>query len=68
MRYFGFFGFRWTDSWIYSDALFWVISVVLNKFVDLFGCVISSSLFFVRQIGGSIRMGNFGLFGLFGFC
>ena len=36
IRYFGFFGFPWTDSWIYSDAFFWVVLVVLKKFVDLF--------------------------------
>ena len=56
MRYFGFFGFRWTDSWIYSDALFRVVSVEFNKFVDLFAGVILDCLCSVEQIRGSIRM------------
>ena len=64
MRYFGFFGFRWTDSWIYSDALFRVVSVEFNKFVDLFAWVILDCLCSVEQIRGSIRMRYFGLFGL----
>ena len=64
MRYFGFFGFRWTDSSIYSDALFRVVSVELNKFVDLFAWVILGCLGSVEQIRGSIWMRYFGLFGL----
>ena len=64
MRYFGFFGFRWTDSSIYSDALFWVVSVELNKNVGLFAWVILGCLGSVEQICGSIRMRYFGLFGL----
>ena len=44
--------------------LFWVVSVVLNKFVDLFGSVILGFLCSVEQIRGSIRMRYFGLFGL----
>ena len=50
MPYFGFFGFSWTESWIYSHALFWVVSVELNKFVDLFGWVILGCLGSVEQI------------------
>ena len=68
MRYFELFRLCWTNSLIYSDGVFWVVWVQLNKFVDLFGCVISSSLCFVGQIGESIRMRHFGFFGLFGFC
>ena len=62
MRCFVFFGFRWTDSWIYSNALFWVISVVLNKFVDLFGWGILGCLGSVEEICGSIRMRYFEFF------
>ena len=36
MLYFGLFGLSSTNSWIYLDGLFWVVWVVLNKFVDLF--------------------------------
>ena len=61
MRYFRFFGFSWTNSLIYWDALFWVVSVELNKFVDLFGWVILVSLGSVEQIRGSIPMRYFGL-------
>ena len=64
IRYFGFLGMCWTNSWIYSDALFWVVWVILNKFVDLFGCVILGCLGSVELIRGSIRMRYFGLFGL----
>ena len=64
MPYFGFFRFSWTQSWIYWDALFWVVSVELNKFVDLFRCVILGSLGFVGQIRGSIRIRYFRLFRL----
>ena len=64
MRYFGIFGFRWTDSWIYSGALFRVVSVELKKFVDLFARVILGCLCSVEHIRGSIRMRYFGLFGL----
>ena len=63
MRYFEFFGFSWTDSLIYSDALFWVVSVELNKFVDLFGLVILVCLGSVEQIRGSIWILFFGFFG-----
>ena len=63
MRYFGFFGFSWTDSLIYWDALFWVVSVELNNIVDLFGWVILVCLGSVEQIRGSIWMRYFGFFG-----
>ena len=61
--YFGLFGFCWTNSWIYSDMLFWVVWVLLNKFVDLFGWVILVCLGSVEQIRGSIPMRYFGFFG-----
>ena len=64
MRYFRLFGLCWTTSWIYLDALFWVLWVVLNKLVDLFGCVILCCLGCVEQIRGSILMRYFGLFEL----
>ena len=64
MRFFGLFGLCLTNLWIYSDALFWVVLVLLNKFVDLFGCVIFGCFDCVEQICGSIRMLYFGLFGL----
>ena len=67
MRYFGLFGLFLTNLWIYSNAPFWVVSVVWvlpNKFVDLFGWVILGSLGFVGQIRSSIRMRYFGLFRL----
>ena len=44
MGYFGLFGFSLTNSLIYSDALFWVVWVELNKFVNLFRCVILGCL------------------------
>ena len=65
MGYFRLFGFCWTNSWIYSDMLFWVVWVVLNKFVDLFECVILGCLDSVEQICGSIRTRYFGSFGFF---
>ena len=65
MRYFGLFGFCRTNSWFYTDALFWVVWVMLNKFVDLFGCIILYCLDCVEQIRGSTRMRYFGLLG---FC
>ena len=40
MGYFGLFGFCCTNSWIYSAALYWVLWVLLDIFVDLLGCVI----------------------------
>ena len=63
IRYFGCFGFSSTDSLIYSDVLFWVVSVEFSKFVDLFGWVILVCLGSVEQIRGSIRMRYFGFFG-----
>ena len=54
MGYFGLFGFSLTNSLIYSDALFWVVWVEFNKFVDLFVCVILSCLGCFEQICGSI--------------
>ena len=54
MGYFGFFEFSGTNSWIHSDALFWVVWVEFNKFVDLFVCVILSCLGCFEQICGSI--------------
>ena len=65
MRYFALFGLSTTNSWNYSDALFLVVWVVLNKFVDLFECAILGilgCLGCVEQIHGSIRMDYFGLF------
>ena len=62
MRYIGDFGLCLINSWIYSHALFWVVWVVLNKFVDLFGCVILGCLGDLEQIRGSVRMRYFGLF------
>ena len=44
MGYFWFFGFSLRNSLIYSDALFWVVWVEFNKFVDLFGWVILGCL------------------------
>ena len=67
-RYFWLFGLSLTNSWIYSDALFWVGWVVSNKFVDLFECVILGCLGClgcVEQNRVSIVMPSFGLFGLF---
>ena len=61
MRYFVFFGLCWTNSWIYSNALFWVVWVMLNKSVDLCRCVILGC---GEQMCGAIRMCYFGLFGL----
>ena len=64
MRYFGFFGFYSTNSWIYSDGSFCVIWVLLNKFVDLFRCIILGCFGCVEEICGSILMRYFGFFGL----
>ena len=44
MGYFGLFGFSLTYSLVNSDALFWVVWIMLNKFVDLFQCVILGCL------------------------
>ena len=44
MGYFSLFAFSLRNSLIYSDALFWVVWVEFNKFVDLFVCVILSCL------------------------
>ena len=63
MCYFGLFGLCWTNSWIYSDALFGVLWTELNKFVDLCRCLILGCLGCVEQIRGSIWMRYFGLFG-----
>ena len=66
--FFGFFGFRWTDCWIYSNApfwVFWVVWVVLNKLLDLFRWVILGCLGSAGQFRGSIRMRYIGFFG---FC
>ena len=65
MGYFGLFRLSSTNSWIYSDPLFCVVWVVLNKFVDLFesailGCL--GCLGCVEQLRRSIRMGYFGFF------
>ena len=65
MRCFGLFRLSTTKSWNYSDALFLVVWVVLNKFVDLFECAILGCfgcLGCVEQIHGSIWMGYFRLF------
>ena len=56
MRYFGLFGFSLTNSLLNSDALFWVVWIMLNKFVDLFECIILGCLGCVEQIRGSIWM------------
>ena len=64
MGYFGLFGFSLTYSLVNSDALFWVVWIMLNKFVDLFQCVILGCLGCVEQIRGSIRMPYFWLFRL----
>ena len=64
MSYFRWFGLCWTNCWIYLDALFLVVWVVLNKSVDLFRRVIFSCLDCFEKIGGSIRMPYFGLFWL----
>ena len=64
MPYFGLFELSPTNSWIYSDALYLVVWVVLNKFVDLFECAILGilgCLGCVEQIHGSIAMDYFGL-------
>ena len=63
MGYFGLFGFSWTNSWMYLDASFWVLWVLLDRFVDLFRCVILVCFGWVEQVRGSIRMGYFWLFG-----
>ena len=54
MHYFGLFPLSSTNSLIYSDELFWVVWVVLNKFVDLFRCFFWGCLACVEQIRGSI--------------
>ena len=64
MRYFRLFGLSLTNSWIYVDALFCVVSVMLKKSADLFGCVILGCLGCVQQILRSIRMHYFLFFGL----
>ena len=65
MRCFGLFGLSTTNLRNYSEALFLVVWVVLNKFVDLFKCAILrcfGCLGCVEQIHGSIWMGYFRLF------
>ena len=65
MPSFELFGLSTTNSWNHSDALFLVVWVVLNKFVDLFECAILGCfgcLGCVEQIHGSIWMGYFRLF------
>ena len=64
MSYFRWFELCWTNSWIYLDALFLAVWVVLNKSVDLFRRVIFGCLDCVEKIRGSIRMPYFGLFWL----
>ena len=67
IRYFWMFGLSLTNSWIYSDALFWVAWVVSKKFVDLLECAILGCLGClgcVEQNRVSILMPSFGLFGL----
>ena len=44
MGYFWLFGFSLRNSLIYSDALFWVVWVEFNKFVDLCRCFILGCL------------------------
>ena len=63
MHYFGLFGLSSTNSWNYSDALFWVVWVVFNKFVDFLACLIFDCFGSVEQIRGSIQTDYFGLFG-----
>ena len=40
MGSFGLLGLCCTNPWILSDALFWVVWVVLNKCVNVFGSII----------------------------
>ena len=68
MHYFRLFRLSSTNLWIYSDALFWVVWVVLKKFVDLLRCVFLGCWVCVEQIHASIQMRHFGFFGLFGLC